>query len=389
MSNPAEQLQPLNIFSMSEDELSKLDPSQFEQQAQASQNPVIEEEVDPALTDPENPEGNPDNTEETEDEQDEEDNATEQEVPDGSGDTPSAKGKTPVAPEADKPAKTDPAAPSVPDYKEFYESLIGTPIKANGTDLVLKSKEDIIQLIQMGAGFQAKMTALKPVRRVVSMLEQNGIKGEEAIGHLIDLHNKKPEAIAKLVKDSGIDLYEFDLGQADSYKPTHQAPSDVQIDTGDTIQELTQNNPNFTGMLNSIVSEWDMESQNHLAANPHLLRILDGEQRKGNYDKVISAIKQAQTFGRVPAGVPMLSLYGQFEAELSQGGLLNAAPVAPTTQQAPLSQLKQTKQPAENKNRARAASPRSVPVTKSPTPANIFSLSDEEFDKIDATQFTK
>ncbi|MDT1904204.1 hypothetical protein FPK34_26495, partial [Acinetobacter baumannii] len=76
--------------------------------------------------------------------------------------------------------------------------------------------DDIVSLMQRGAGFAKKMATLKPSMRVLRTLENHGIT-EQDLGFLIDLHKKNPDAINKLIKDSGVDVYSLDAEKATSY----------------------------------------------------------------------------------------------------------------------------------------------------------------------------
>ena len=94
------------------------------------------------------------------------------------------------------PDDTEGESSDVPvvDYKAEYEKLLA-PFKANGTDMQAQSVEDAIQLMQMGAGFHKKIAALKPAMKQVKLLEKHGLLDEDKLNYLIDLANKKPEAI--------------------------------------------------------------------------------------------------------------------------------------------------------------------------------------------------
>lgn len=390
MSKANEQLQPSDIWSMSEDELSRINPESLV----SEETETVPDEIEPEVTPEQEPEQTEESVENNQDTPSEEETSdTQVEAETTEEETNSADTQKPT-PKADTSAKSDPSAPTVPDYKEFYEALIGSPIKANGKDLILKSKEDVVQLIQKGANYHQKMAALKPIRRVVSMLEENGIRDEAEIGFLIDLHKRNPEAIAKLMKDSKIDLYDFNVDQGDSYQPKHQAPSDKQIELGDVISDLRTNHPGFNDMLTGIINTWDVESQNQMADNPAIFSILNTARESGNYDIIMQTIEQDRIMGRIPASAPMLQVYSHYERELMNAGRLNLQTSQPAqqpaqTQQATMSQLKNSQSQPSNivDAKRKAAAPRTAPATTKTLPKDIFSLSPEEFAKIDPTQF--
>lgn len=373
MSNPNEQLDPTDVFSMSEDELSKFDPNAAAAQADAAPEQSTTEEEEPEVVEPVE---EPEEPEQTEPEEPEE-------------------GKEPSEPEADaEPGKTD-SAPSedAPDYKALYEQVFGKPFKANGKDLVVKSPDEAIQLMQMGANYHEKMAALKPVRRIARMLQDAGISDEESVAFLVDLHKKSPQAIAKLVKDSKIDLYELNLDEAETYKATPQIVSDAQLNLEDTIQQLNTQ-PGFQEMFTTVANNWDEVSQKLIMDNPGILGVLQTQNASGEFAQIMSEVHRIRMFNPAANGIPIINLYRDAEVSLRQSGgikpQVTPQQVAQVTQQnlATPSQLKNTVDPAKDRRRA-AASPKTAPATQKRklTPEDIFSLSEEEFAKIDPTKF--
>lgn len=386
MTKQAEQLdsQVPDILGMSEDELSKLDISQYlEPQTTAEPDPEDTNTGTDPEDDPE-PEDDPVDETETPDPEDGEqlDNPdTELEPGTEIEQKPVAqkepKGKT-------KDAPTDLKSQDVPDYKAFHDQILGKPIRANGREITLSKPEDVIQLIQMGANYHEKMAALKPSRRILKMLEEHQLMDESEIGFLIDLKKKNPQAIAKLIKDSNIDLMEFDPEQDKGYTPEHKAPSEADITLADTIQEMQQSSATFKDTFTAVTS-WDVDSQNTVAQHPSILRILDQHKANGVFDRITAEISRERVLGRL-SGVSDFEAYRAIEAQLSQAGQLvpQQAPV-----QAPVNKVKKVDPDLANKKKA-AATPRQTIQGKKTLgkDVNVFALSEEEFAKIDPTQFS-
>src|SRR5690606_34973436 len=103
------------------------------------------------------------------------------------------------------------------DYEAEYKRLL-TPFKANGREIQVKSVDDAIQLMQMGANYNKKMAALKPNLKLMKMLQNNNLLSEEKLSFFIDLEKKDPAAINKLVKDAGINPMDLDAEKATGYK---------------------------------------------------------------------------------------------------------------------------------------------------------------------------
>jgi hypothetical protein len=107
-----------------------------------------------------------------------------------------------------EPGSTEKTPDKKVDLEDFYAQVM-KPFKANGRTIELKTPEEVIRLMQMGAGFGRKIQDLQPHLKTVRMLEKNDLLDPERLSFLIDINNKNPEAIKKLIKDSGIDPLDF------------------------------------------------------------------------------------------------------------------------------------------------------------------------------------
>lgn len=391
MSANTEQLgQDVDVFSMSDDELSRLDISRYLDGEQPVEDPQPEQKV---ITEPE-PEPEP--VPEVTDPKPGEEPEPEPEPKPGEGEDepqPGAKpkGKAKAEPNADpeKQTETDPAPQNVPDHKAFYD-LLTKPFKANGREIQISNPEEIITLMQMGANYNAKMAALKPNRRFMKMLEQNELLDEGKLGFLIDLSKRDPKAIAKLVQDSGFNLDEYDPEAKVDYKSSHVAPSGESIELEDTVTELGQQ-PGFSDVLTTVTTNWDPKSQEILGKNPQILRVLQKQKALGHFDQIQAEVEKQSLFGQAN-GMTTLQLYSAAEQKLISEGKLKgvepqpepkptAANPAPVTKPAP------AKPDTTAAKRAAAAPKQTVQGKSSPVVDNLFSLSDEEFAKIDPTKF--
>ena len=121
------------------------------------------------------------------------------------------------------------------DYKGWYDKVMA-PIKANGKTITLQSPEEAIQLMQMGANYTKKMQQIAPQRKTLMMLEKNGID-QDTLNFLIDIKNKNPQAIAKLLKDANIDPLDVDTTSQNNYVAPNYSISDQEADWTSAINE--------------------------------------------------------------------------------------------------------------------------------------------------------
>ena len=215
------------------------------------------------------------------------------------------------------------------NHQEFYSTLT-KPFKANGREFQITNPNDMIALMQKGLNYSKKMEEMKPNLNLVKTLEQYGLTDESRLSYLIDLHNKKPEAIAKLIKDSEIDLYEFDTEQANHYVPQSKVVRKTQLE--EVISEVVEANPEFNSVLNTVYTDWDNQSKQAVIDNPNVLRIISEQQSNGTYDKIMNIMEYEKAVGRLQ-GVAFLQAYSEIEQRLLGGSSEGQAPQQQSQQQ--------------------------------------------------------
>ncbi len=265
------------------------------------------------------------------------------------------------------------APPEAPNYEEFYARVTGK-FKANGKEIQVTSPEDIVSLMQQGANYSKKMAAIKPVMRVGKLLEENQLMDEEQLNYLIDLHNKKPEAIAKLLKDSDIDLYDFDTSKGDNYIPTPRQVVEPDSALTAVLEDLQQSSQTFSRTIGIVGNDWDEDSRALLAQHPELIRILDNQVADGTFDRVSQAVQYERMMGRLP-GVSDLEAYRMMGERLySQNSVQQPSTAASAQQPA-------TPVPSNDRRKA-AALPRKEATDTYKADFNPLAVSDEELLKI-------
>ena len=324
------------------------------------------------------------------------------------GSEPKAKApKAPAEKKAEEPAKAppvvdekDPKAPEAAlDYKALYERLMG-PIKASGKEIKLQSPEDAIRLMQMGADYTKKLQALAPNLKMMKMLENKGLLKEDQLTFLIDLADKNPGAIAKLVKDSGLDPMDIDTSEDPGYKPGNHVVSDAEMRFTGTVEEVALD-PVGKEIVTVIHKTWDKASKDKLWQEPGILRVLTEHRKSGIYGQISDEVERQRTLGYL-RDVPELDAYQTVGKAMDAKGLLKPktqaaparppaavvttpAPVIPAAEKQVLDQrtgIRKPTTPLANAEQARATSPiKTVAPKKAETPNdfNPLSMSDEEF----------
>lgn len=303
---------------------------------------------------------------------------------------------------ADKPVegeKTDPEGKDKPvdeakpvNYEEAYKKIVA-PIKANGKVIDIKSPEEAVRLMQLGANYGKRMQELAPARKAVAMLENSGLLGkEDDLSFLIDLHNKNPEAIKKLVKESGIDTFDIDQSTETNYVPGSHKVSDKEMSFRTVLDDVISRD---TGQETIQIMEntWDAASKQAAWDNPSILTAIQESRETGAYDIITAEIDRRKALGLINPSEPFLQSYtsvgNELEAQAKARGH-NQSGNDPTKVQAgqPASEAEivttrtaAPKTDSQNGDRARAAAPaRSTPSPAKEVP-NPLAMSDEEFMK--------
>ncbi len=282
--------------------------------------------------------------------------------------------------EATAPADTQPETQTQAqvDYEEFFKTIT-KPFKANGKDFQVLDPNDAISLMQKGTDYVKKMTEIKPLRRIGKLLEENKLS-EDDLAYLIDLKNKKPEAIAKLLKDSEVDLYGFDVEQGKDYAPVAPVVNEVDDALQSTLDDLQANSASFSQTIAVVGQQWDVSSRETVAQHPQLLRVLDAQVANGTFAKIDSVMQYERALGRLE-GMTDIQAYAEIERRLQA-----AQPQTPSTVQAPVvippvtTPQPNVQQQKLAEQRRQAAPPRQTKVESKPT-TNLPAMSDEEFMK--------
>jgi hypothetical protein len=276
---------------------------------------------------------------------------------------------------------------SEPDYKAVYEQIM-KPFKANGKTIELKDPNEAITLMQMGANYTRRMQELAPHRKTLMMLQNNGVD-EAKLDYLIALDKRDPEAIKKLIKDSGIDPLEIDTTQDHAFRGGLNTVSDEEAAFRTTLEDLKSTEEGRATIVE--LNRLDDKSKGIVYESPEILTVLHEQRATGVYDTITSEMDRRIALGLIKPSTPFLEAYklvgddlvaqagqtpgaqGHQDQSTSTGQAGQPAPVVVTTRVAA------PKASAANSDAANAASStRSTPTVKTP-PINPLALSDEDF----------
>ena len=193
------------------------------------------------------------------------------------------------------------------------ESVATTPdtlykIKANGKEFEM-TLDELKQTASKGMDYLKKTTALKPYRTMIAAMEENKVSPED-INLLIDLKKGNKEAIAKLIKENEVDVY--DLPEANDYKPQEYRQSETALEMKEVLSTISKD-AEFS-RTSEIYAAFDEQTKAFLNEDPSRIVGLHNDIKTGVFDKVLPlAEKKAMIDGY---NAPFLQYYLQAGQEI-------------------------------------------------------------------------
>jgi hypothetical protein len=381
MSNVNEEVKELeetsekDFLSMSDEELMNEAPPEMDLEDETDEevNNDTDEEAEESVED--RPE---ESTEEASEEDSEEEEAgSEKEEVEADKEKVAAKDIHKDAPET-KEAEDESPKQKI-DYKAEYEKIMA-PFKANGKTMSLNKAEDVIQLMSMGANYNQKMRAMKPHLKVIKMLDNEGLLDESKLSYLIDLDKKNPEAITKLLKDSGIDPLNVDV-EADSNYKTNRAynVSDKDVELDEVLAEI-QGTSTYQETIDVISTKWDEPSKRVIIDDPNIIRDINEHIASGVFAEISTVVDRERVLGRLN-GLSDLAAYNQVGQQMQEQGMFKAqqrvtAPLADTSANSKQSD------PKLNKRKLAAGGTKQAPGGNKKSDFDPLSMTDADFEKL-------
>lgn len=288
--------------------------------------------------------------------------------------------------QAEKPAKSSvkPAAKAKATGDDEFDAdgakKLFEPFTANGRKMTIRNAEEGVRLMQLGAGYNAKMEALKPDLAIIATLRREGLLDNEKLSFLIDLHKKNPEAIGKLVKDSGVDVLDLDESKVAGYKPNNYSTSTKEVELDQVLDSL-KDSPSYSVLMENVAKKWDSESKQEVGNNPAILQRIDQHMQAGFYDKIVDEVNRKKALGEIPSGTPFLAAYAKVGDELNAAGAFGQPEIPPARK---LVTPGKEKAKVVDEQRRRAAAPTKTAGNPAPKGKvlDVWNMSDADFEKL-------
>jgi len=273
------------------------------------------------------------------------------------------------------------------DYEAEYKKILA-PFKANNTEMHVENVEDAITLMKMGANYNKKMRGLKPHMKIIKMLDNNDLLDEDKLNFLIELDKKDPDAITKLIKDSGIDPLNVDVETKTDYQPKTYTVDDKEVEL-DAVLEDIQDTPAYADTIDIISNKWDQNSKQLLFNEPAIIKVINEHVESGVYNEIASVMERDKALGKLN-GVSDLEAYKITGERMQANNEFNSQKNSLTNVTNNTEVPSQKQDPAIRDRKKAASSTKNSPTNKKDmNNYNPLALSDEEFEKMTANTFLR
>ena len=199
----------------------------------------------------------------------------------------------------EEPAEVDEQTENTED--EELPEITETPVhkfKANGKEYSFTPEEMMEQfpkIFGQAMDYTKKTQALKPWRKTIDAIESARL-GHDDINLMIDVFKGDKNAIAELIKRTGVDTFDLDTENS-KYVPKDYGRDDTALAIKDIVDEISADKEYET--THRILSkEWDDRSFSELTKDPELIRLLHVDVKSGMYDKVQPIAEKMKVFDR-------------------------------------------------------------------------------------------
>lgn len=199
----------------------------------------------------------------------------------------------------EEPAEVDEQTENTED--EELPEITETPVhkfKANGKEYSFTPEEMMEQfpkIFGQAMDYTKKTQALKPWRKTIDAIESAKL-GHDDINLMIDVFKGDKNAIAELIKRTGVDALDLDTENS-KYVPKDYGRDDTALAIRDIVDEISADKEYET--THRILSkEWDERSFSELTKDPELIRLLHIDVKSGMYDKVQPIAEKMKVFDR-------------------------------------------------------------------------------------------
>jgi hypothetical protein len=178
----------------------------------------------------------------------------------------------------------DKSQPTQAGLDSFLSTVSKT--RANGVDYEFTNQEKLAMFDKMfpqATDYTKKMQQLKPWRKQIDAIEQANL-GQEDINLMIDVLKGDKDAIANVLKRTGVDALDLDVENA-NYVAKDYGRNDTELAIKDIVDEIGED-PEYRTTHNIINKQWDNKSVEAFVEDPSMIKLLHTDVKSGVFNQV-------------------------------------------------------------------------------------------------------
>ena len=177
------------------------------------------------------------------------------------------------------------------------EEPVTHKFKANGKEYEITDEEMRTQFPKVfgqAMDYTKKLQAMKPWRKTIDAMEQAKLSHSD-VNLMIDVLKGDKEAIAVVLKRTGVDTLDIDTEKDPNYVAKDYGRDESVLALQDTIDSISAD-PEYTVTKRIIDSDWDDASWNQLKASPEKIKQLHIDVKSGLYAKLAPLAEKQKLF---------------------------------------------------------------------------------------------
>ena len=166
------------------------------------------------------------------------------------------------------------------------EQPVRRKYRANGKDFEFTDQEIFEQFGQVfgqAMNYTQKMQQIKPWRKTIDAIEEAKLTHED-VALAIDVLNGDKNAIAALLKRTGVDALEIDT-ENNSYIPKDYGRNDTELAISEIVDQI-KGDQEYAITYDVLERQWDTKSRMAFVENPELIRQLHIDVKSGMFDTI-------------------------------------------------------------------------------------------------------
>jgi len=178
------------------------------------------------------------------------------------------------------------------DSEDELQPVQKRKYKANGQEFEFTEQEILEQfgrVFGQSMNYTQKMQAIKPWRKTIDAIEEAKLTHDD-INLMIDVLKGDKEAVAAMVKRTGVNPLELDEDNTKPYQPNDYGRNETELAIKD-IEDRISRDKEYPVTHNILTKQWDDASWSEMTKDPQLIELLHVDVKSGMYD-TISPIAQ-------------------------------------------------------------------------------------------------